>query len=163
MNELLIFGKPLGTMTRRELRRERREDIARLKGLFPEQTKVVDAYLAEHFNGSKAAQESRQYSALMHIEDNGVEHWLAWMEQRRETERAAETRRLQEAEKHAKAKAARILERKTAIAAAIAAGEPVPAMYRPVGAKCATCYRPLRDPESVRLGLGPECRRAIAF
>lgn len=45
--------------------------------------------------------------------------------------------------------------------AALARGESVPARFRPVGGHCAMCRKPLQDPESVRLGIGPECRRQL--
>ena len=45
--------------------------------------------------------------------------------------------------------------------AALARGESVPARFRPVGGSCAVCRKPLQDPESVRLGIGPDCRRQL--
>lgn len=40
---------------------------------------------------------------------------------------------------------------------------PSSAAYRMLATRCAVCARNLRDPVSVELGIGPDCRKAYAF
>lgn len=74
-----------------------------------------------------------------------------WERERIEREAAL----AQEKERRREAYRARLAEAR----AAIERGEPVPAHLRPVGGRCFFCHRDLRDEESVRLGVGPECRK----
>jgi|688.fasta_scaffold159574_1 hypothetical protein len=44
---------------------------------------------------------------------------------------------------------------------ALSRGEPIPSHYRPQGGNCFCCKRPLRDPVSVRWGIGPDCMATL--
>ena len=128
------------------------------RSLTPEQRAPFDVYLEETPGLSKARRAGWRKLFLMHLEEYGLDSGADWLAGQRKI--AEEHARYQkEQAERAQAKAERAQERRQAIQAAIASGQPVPAAWRPVGARCALCWRPLRDPESVRLGIGPECRK----
>jgi hypothetical protein len=76
-----------------------------------------------------------------------------------------EARRRAEQEAHRAEQEAHRAERRAAreqaVAAVVLQGRPVPEEFAPrrAGGRCVVCWRPLHDPESRRLGIGPDCLR----
>lgn len=157
--------KPLYQKMKEERGEWLRQARALERSLTPAQRAPLDAYLEERPGLSKAGRADWRERFLMHLEENGPDSgpdWLAYQRQF-DAELAEEHARYEkEQAERAQAKAERAQEWRQAIQAAIATGQPVPAKYRPPGARCVLCRRLLRDPESVRLGIGPECRKGKA-
>ena len=151
---------------RREARELERELQAHWDALTPQQREPFEGYFAGSGLSAKAKYaRSLRGLYLFHLREHGNDDGAAWVADKleREAESERQEREREEAQQRKRQeREAALAVRRAAIDAAIARGEPVPAHLRPVGGECAMCNRPLKDPESVRLGVGPECRREMA-
>jgi len=174
MSDEMAYDKVLDNERRwRQWDKQRKQERAHLwASLTPQERAPLEAYLAyladlpdSDLQPSWLRKPSHRKflhaNFLIALEEgaaNREEAGRQWLAERQADDRAREAVRA-EAEAEKKRRADYWAARRIEIDAAIARGEPVPAHLRPVGNRCANCGRALRDLESVRLGVGPECRR----
>ena len=103
---------------------------------------------------SRIAEYSSMFDKSPHFTAAGRIDWVRQQAERKE-------KREQEDKARKQARRAAWEAKRAEAMAALARGEPIPAMYRPVGEYCFFCRRALRDTESVRLGLGPDCLQQV--
>lgn len=146
-----------------DLGRRFRKELRDFKAsLTPEQLRPLREYLSGRLDLGPSHVQTIEAFFLMALQDHGREYGLEWLEKKRADEAAAAARvRLREEAiaRETEEREAKRSHRRQEIQEAIAAGGPVPAHLRPAGGRCALCSKSLRDPLSVRLGVGPECRR----
>ena len=160
------LGHPPARPLYQSMKAERGELLRSLraldKTLSPAQRAPLQIFLGADPGLSKARRATFQESFLLHLQAHGLDTGPDWLAQQRAmyaTTLEVQAHFEKETAQRARAKAERAQERHQAIQSAMASGQPVPAKYRRPGGRCGLCWRPLRDPESVRLGIGPECRK----
>lgn len=150
------------------LRDEAKQRTSAFKGLTADQRRPLEEYLTSIAPLSKAKEKHWRDVYIMHLDWHGPNSGPAWLQAQREFDQRVADEHAQwvakDADESAKRKAARaalVAEQKALIAEAIAKGVPVSDKVKRKKGCCALCHRPLTDPESIRLGIGPECRKAF--
>jgi Family of unknown function (DUF6011) len=151
----------------RQQDKQRKQELRSLwASLTPQERAPLEEYLADRpdLDLNSASQTLLRSLFLIDLKgaSNREEAGRTWLAKHRAGDRAKEANRAADEARRAEQKKRRAeasAVRRAAIDAAISRGEPVPAHLRPIGNRCAECRHLLRDPESVRLGIGPECRR----
>lgn len=128
--------------------------------------KVLDEARQEQFNNlaadlnwSKSRAESEKTRVYMFVEELGenfsdvLARQRSYAAKRKADEEEREQQRLD--------KALAYQEKERLALKALSRGEPIPSGYRPAGGICICCKRYLKDPVSIRWGIGPDCMASL--
>jgi ribosomal protein S25 len=125
----------------------------------------IEKYIADNEPMSKARKRNLKGVFAIYVESDGLQagldcvkncyRWRAEAQERNKEWEAKHQQRKEEKRKRAE-------ELKQARLEALTRSEYIPAHLRPPKAACFICFKALRDPVSIKWGVGPDCIRQLA-